>query len=161
MRIVLQRVLRASVRIEGRIHSTIDRGLLLLLAIHSSDSPAQAKLLAEKTAQLRIFPDDAGKMNRSAQEAGLAALVVSQFTLYGDCRKGRRPNFMAAARPEIAIPLYELFCTELATHLSRVERGIFGAEMQIELINDGPVTLILESDSGNPGRHQLQLHGSP
>ena len=144
MRIVLQRVSRASVSVDGEVVGKIDRGLLLLLAIHPSDNTACAEFLAEKCAELRIFPDAGGKMNLSAKDLGASALVVSQFTLYGDCHKGRRPNFMNAAAPQQAKELYDYFVQAVRQNLSRVETGVFGAMMQVELTNEGPVTLILE-----------------
>ena len=144
MRIVLQRVSSASVVVEGKTVGVIERGLLLLVGVHLNSTPDQAATLALKCAELRIFADEAGKMNLSAKDLNLGALVISQFTLYGDTRKGRRPNFMDAARPEQAIPLYELFVSELRKHLPKVETGIFGAMMDVQLVNDGPVTLVLE-----------------
>lgn len=144
VRIVLQRVSSASVVVDGKTVGSIDKGLLLLVGVHQTSTPTQAEVLAQKCAELRIFSDDAGKMNLSAKDLNLAALVVSQFTLYGDCRKGRRPNFMDAARPEIAIPIYEHFNAKLREHLPRVETGVFGAMMEVRLVNDGPVTLLLE-----------------
>ncbi len=144
MRIVLQRVSEASVAIEGRVAGRIGQGLLLLLGIHHHDTAADADFLAQKAAELRIFPDENGKMNLSAKDLGASALVISQFTLYGDCHKGRRPNFMEAAPPPVAIPLYEHFVAALRLHLPVVETGEFGAMMQVQLINDGPVTIILE-----------------
>jgi D-tyrosyl-tRNA(Tyr) deacylase len=122
----------------------IERGLMLLLGVHQDDTPQCAEFLAAKCAELRIFSDDQGKMNLSAKEIGGAALVVSQFTLYGDCHKGRRPNFMAAAGPGKATKLYEHFVKALRGHLDQVQTGIFGAMMDVELVNDGPVTLILD-----------------
>jgi D-aminoacyl-tRNA deacylase len=147
MRIVLQRVSEASVSIDGRIAGQIGRGLLLLLGIHQQDTPECADFLAQKAADLRIFSDQNGKMNLSGKETGASALVISQFTLYGDCHKGRRPNFMNAAPPGVAIPLYERFIAALRTHLPIVQTGEFGAMMQVQLVNDGPVTLILEKES--------------
>jgi D-tyrosyl-tRNA(Tyr) deacylase len=144
LRIVLQRVSSASVVVEGKTVGAIEGGLLLLLGVHLNSTRGQAELLAQKCAELRIFADDAGKMNSSAKDLQLSALVISQFTLYGDTRKGRRPNFMEAARPEQAIPLYEHFIAELRKHLPKVETGIFGAMMEVRLVNDGPVTLVLE-----------------
>lgn len=145
MRAVIQRVRRAAVHVAGRQIGHIGPGLLILLGIEQADDPAAAKYLATKTAELRIFEDEAGKMNRSLLDTGGAALVVSQFTLLGDCRKGRRPGFSRAALPEQAIPLYQNFITQLRQQGVQVETGQFQAEMQVELINDGPVTLLLDS----------------
>lgn len=145
MRVVLQRVSEASVIVDSKVVGAIDRGLLLLVGVHLNSTREQAEILAVKCADLRIFADEAGKMNLSAKDLGLGALVISQFTLYGDTRKGRRPNFMDAARPEIAIPLYEHFVATLRAHLPKVETGIFGAMMEVRLVNDGPVTLVLEN----------------
>ncbi|WP_420128971.1 D-aminoacyl-tRNA deacylase [Longimicrobium sp.] len=144
MRIVLQRVSRARVTVEGRVTGEIGRGLLLLAGFADGDSEDALAWMADKVVGLRIFPDDEGKMNRSVQEAGGGLLVVSQFTLYGDTRKGRRPSFVDAARPEIAIPLYERFVELLRATGLPVGTGEFGAMMDVELVNDGPVTLILE-----------------
>lgn len=144
MRIVLQRVSRARVTVEGRVTGEIGRGLLLLAGFTDGDSEDALAWMADKVVDLRIFPDDEGKMNRSVQEAGGGLLVVSQFTLYGDTRKGRRPSFIDAARPEIAIPLYERFVALLRATGLPVGTGEFGAMMDVELVNDGPVTLILE-----------------
>jgi D-tyrosyl-tRNA(Tyr) deacylase len=144
MRVVLQRVSRASVTIEGRVTGEIGRGLLLLVGFTDGDSEEQLRWMAEKVVGLRIFPDEEGKMNRSLDEVDGALLVVSQFTLYGDARKGRRPSFIQAARPETAIPLYERFLHILAETGRPVGAGEFGADMKVELLNDGPVTLILE-----------------
>jgi len=145
MRIVLQRVSRAKVEIEGIVVGAIERGWLALLGIAPGDSVAHARWLAEKLVNLRAFPDDAGKMNLSVQDIRGSVLVVSQFTLYAYCDKGRRPNFVKAAPPAIAEPLYEQFLNELRALGIPVECGRFGADMQIELVNDGPVTMILES----------------
>jgi D-aminoacyl-tRNA deacylase len=144
MRIVLQRVSRARVTVEGRITGEIGAGLLLLVGFTHGDGDETLVWMAEKVAGLRVFPDDEGKMNRSVTEAGGAALVVSQFTLYGDARRGRRPSFVDAAPPDTAIPLYERFVDALRGTGLRVETGEFGAMMDVELVNDGPVTLILE-----------------
>jgi D-tyrosyl-tRNA(Tyr) deacylase len=144
MRVVLQRVSRASVTIENRVVANIGRGLLALVGFTASDSAEQVGWMAEKVAGLRIFPDDEGKMNRDVTEAGGAILVVSQFTLYGDARKGRRPSFIDAARPEVAIPLYQSFQQALAERGLGVQSGEFGADMAVELVNDGPVTILLE-----------------
>ncbi len=144
MRIVLQRVTRARVTVGERVTGEIGPGLLLLVGFTESDGDDTLAWVAEKVAGLRIFADNEGKMNRSVQEAGGGLLVVSQFTLYGDTRRGRRPSFVEAARPEVAIPLYERFLQMLRATGLPVQTGEFGAMMQVELVNDGPVTLILE-----------------
>jgi D-tyrosyl-tRNA(Tyr) deacylase len=144
MRAVIQRVSRASVTIDGRLAGSIERGLLVLLGVGKQDTMEQATWLADKIAGLRIFADDDGKMNRDLAAAGGALLVVSQFTLYGDATKGRRPSFVDAAPPELAIPLYEAFIAALRGRGLTVATGEFGAMMDVELVNDGPVTLILE-----------------
>lgn len=144
MRVVLQRVSRASVTVGGRVTGAIGRGFLLLAGFHASDIPDQPDWMAAKIAGLRLFPDDDGKMNRDLSDVDGGVLVVSQFTLYGDTERGRRPSFIEAARPELAIPLYERFLSQLRAAGLRVEAGEFGADMQVELLNDGPVTLILE-----------------
>jgi D-aminoacyl-tRNA deacylase len=146
MRLVVQRVSRACVTVDGRTTGDIGPGLLLLAGFTHSDGVDQVIWMAEKIAGLRIFRDDEGKMNRSLDEVGGAALVVSQFTLYGDAEKGRRPSFVDAARPETAIPLYERFILELRARGISVETGEFGAMMQVELVNDGPVTLVLNRE---------------
>jgi D-tyrosyl-tRNA(Tyr) deacylase len=145
MRAVVQRVSRAQVSIEGNVVGRITKGLLVLLAIREGDGEAQIAFLTDKLTHLRIFPDENDKMNRSVRDVGGALLVVSQFTLYGDCRKGRRPSFIGAAGPEIAIPLYESFIERLRQTGLVVETGRFGAMMEVELVNDGPVTLIVDS----------------
>ena len=144
MRVLLQRVARAEVRVAGNVTGRIDHGMLVLVGFTPSDAEEQLAWMADKIAGLRIFPDDDDKMNRSITEAGGALLVVSQFTLYGDAVKGRRPSFVDAARPEQAIPLYERFLARLRGTGLHVETGTFGASMQVELVNDGPVTLWLE-----------------
>ena len=144
MRVLLQRVARAEVRVDGQVTGRIERGMLVLVGFTHTDDAEQLAWMAEKIAGLRLFPDDEDKMNRSIADVGGALLVVSQFTLYGDADKGRRPSFVAAARPEQAIPLYERFLERLRATGLRVETGIFGASMQVELVNDGPVTLGLE-----------------
>lgn len=144
MKLVIQRVRSASVVVAGETIGAIDAGLLILVGITVGDTEAQAEHLAGKAARLRIFQDDDGKMNRSVQDIGGACLVVSQFTLYGDCTKGNRPSYITAARPEEAIPLYEHFVAALREQEVRVETGEFGADMLVTLENDGPVTLILE-----------------
>jgi D-tyrosyl-tRNA(Tyr) deacylase len=145
MRAVLQRVSQARVRIGDEVTGEIGRGLLVLLGVAQGDTAEQARWLAEKVVGLRLFQDDEGKMNRDVTEAGGAVLVVSQFTLYGDCRKGRRPSFIGAAPPETAIPLYETFIEAVRALGVPVATGRFGAMMDVELTNDGPVTLIVDS----------------
>jgi len=144
MRVVLQRVAHASVAVEERTTGRIGPGLLLLVGFTDTDDEETIRWMADKVVGLRVFPDDDGRMNRSVADVGGGLLVVSQFTLYGDARKGRRPSFAAAARPEVAIPLYERFVDLLRAAELTVETGEFGAMMQVELLNDGPVTLILE-----------------
>ena len=145
MRAVVQRVTSARVVIGDEVAGAIDRGLLVLLGVAPDDKPAQAQWLADKVVGLRIFNDAAGKMNLSVTDVGGAVLVVSQFTLYGDAQKGRRPSFIAAAPPEIAVPLYEAFVDAVRAQGVPTAAGRFGAMMQVELINDGPVTLILDT----------------
>ena len=144
MRVVAQRVSRARVQVDGRTVGEIDQGLLLLVGAGSGDSVSQAQRLAEKCAQLRIFEDEQGRFDRSLLDVSGSALVVSQFTLYGDCRKGRRPSFTEALEPKAAEPLVEHFVECLRALGVPVETGVFGAKMKVELINDGPVTLLLE-----------------
>lgn len=145
MRIVVQRVSHAAVRIDGAVVGKINTGFLLLVGITHTDTKADADYLAKKVAQLRVFEDEAGKMNRALQDVGGAVLSVSQFTLYGDCTHGNRPSFVDAARPEQALPLYDYFNRQLREAYGlRVETGRFGADMKVELINDGPVTMLLE-----------------
>ncbi len=145
MRAVVQRVQRARVIIGGEVAGEIGTGLLVLLGVAHADTDEQARWLAEKIVGLRIFADAEGKMNRDVTEAGGAVLVVSQFTLYGDCRKGRRPSFIDAAPPPVAIPLYEAFVNAVKAMGVPAATGRFGADMQVELANDGPVTLIIDS----------------
>jgi D-tyrosyl-tRNA(Tyr) deacylase len=145
MRAVVQRVSQARVVIDKEEAGQIGRGLMVLLGVARTDTPEQARWLAEKIATLRIFNDPEGKMNLDVAEVGGEVLVVSQFTLYGDCRKGRRPSFIDAAPPEIAIPLYEEFINGVKALGIRTATGRFGAMMQVELVNDGPVTLVVES----------------
>jgi D-tyrosyl-tRNA(Tyr) deacylase len=142
---VIQRVRQSSVSVDGVKIGQIGAGMLTLLGVSESDEPADADFLAQKLVHLRIFEDESGKMNRSIREIGGGMLVVSQFTLLGDCRKGRRPSFVRAARPEHAIPLYERFVEQVRLAGVSVETGRFGAMMDVSLINDGPVTLIVES----------------
>lgn len=150
MRAVIQRVKSAAVDIvdipSPYRNGEIGSGLLVLVAVENSDSDADAKWLASKTAALRIFEDSAGKMNLSLKDVGADALVVSQFTLYGDVRKGNRPSFNRSAHPEISVPLYEKFCEYLELELGKkIQRGVFGAMMDVNLVNDGPVTIIIDS----------------
>ncbi|HKH93946.1 MAG TPA: D-aminoacyl-tRNA deacylase [Gemmatimonadaceae bacterium] len=144
MRVVLQRVSRAEVRVGDRVTGRIDRGFLLLVGFTHSDGDAVLEWMAEKIVGLRLFADADDKMNLALGDVDGALLVVSQFTLYGDAAKGRRPSFIDAARPETAIPLYERFVALLRARVVRVETGEFGAMMDVELVNDGPVTLLLE-----------------
>ena len=144
MKVVVQRSGEAEVKVDGDIVGRIEHGLLLLVGVTHDDEEEHARYLADKIVNLRIFEDEKGKMNRSLDEAGGSLLVVSQFTLYGDARKGRRPSFIDAARPEQAIPLYDRFLAMLRERGARVETGEFGAMMDVELVNDGPVTLLLE-----------------
>lgn len=145
MRAVVQRVRSASVRVEERTTGRIGAGLMVLLGVAVADREDDARAIAEKIANLRIFPDDAGLMNRSVLDTRGAILLVSQFTLYGDARKGRRPSFIAAAKEPLASDLYERTGSELERLGLPVQYGEFGADMQVELINDGPVTILLDS----------------
>lgn len=146
MRIVLQRCSRAEVRIDGNIVGQIGKGFVLLVGITDGDSTAEADYLAKKVAQMRVFEDAEGKMNLGLKEVDGSILSISQFTLYADCRKGNRPSFIRAARPEVAEPLYEYFNQHLSTEYGlQVETGRFGADMKVDFINDGPVTIILDS----------------
>lgn len=146
MRAVVQRVSRARVTVDGRVNGQIGPGLVILVAVGHDDTPATAALMAEKAAHLRIFADDAGKMNRSLVETAGAVLAISQFTLYGDARGQRRPSFIQAAPPELGKALYEEFVRALGALGVRVETGVFQAHMSVELVNDGPVTILLDSD---------------
>jgi len=146
VRAVVQRVSSARVEIDGEVAGSIGRGLLVLLGVGHGDSEKQAHWLADKIAGLRIFEDDAGKMNLSVEEVAGSALVVSQFTLYGDCRKGRRPSFTGAAPPEEADRLYQVFVNRLKERGLPVSTGVFQAMMQVHLVNDGPVTVVVESE---------------
>ena len=146
MRAVVQRVSRASVTVDTRVTGAIDRGLLVFLGAGAGDTDADLAYVVDKVANLRIFPDDAGKMNRSVLDIGGGVLVVSQFTLYGDARQGRRPAFTGALEPVAARALYEQLLTALrAAGVARVEAGEFAADMKVELLNDGPVTILLDS----------------
>lgn len=145
MRFVIQRVTRASVRIDGNLEAEIGTGLLVLVGIAATDLPAQADYLADKLVNLRVFPDDGGRMNRSALEVNASLLLVSQFTLYGDCRKGRRPSFDGAAPAELARELYEYLVIKVREKGLVTRTGVFQPDMEVELVNNGPVTLLLES----------------
>ncbi len=146
MRLVIQRVSRASVEIGGELHSSINQGLLILVGVVEGDTKEDVAWLVGKTAAMRIFDDEAGVMNRSLIDINGEALAVSQFTLAASTKKGNRPSYIRAARHDVAIPLYELYCEELSKAIGKeVKRGVFGANMQVSLINDGPVTIIIDS----------------
>ncbi|MBQ3995036.1 MAG: D-tyrosyl-tRNA(Tyr) deacylase [Clostridia bacterium] len=148
MKAVIQRVTSASVVVEGKTLGAIDRGFLILLGVHEDDTEKEADLLAKKVANLRVFEDDEEKMNLSMLDCGYSALVISQFTLLANTKKGNRPSFIAAARPEVAIPLYERFMEQLKVNgVETVEHGEFGADMAVSLVNDGPVTIVLDTDT--------------
>ena len=144
MKIVLQRVSSASVKVDSEIVGSIDHGMLLLIGFSSNDTEESILPTLEKIVKLRIFSDEEGKMNKSVLDVNGSALLVSQFTLYADTKKGNRPSFIEAARPEQAIPLYEFFIAEMKKRISKVETGIFGADMKVELVNDGPVTIVFD-----------------
>lgn len=145
MRAVIQRVSEASVTVDGKVIGQIGPGLMVLLGVADGDTEAQAGWMADKLVGLRIFEDDEGKMNRSVADTGGQMLVVSQFTLLGDCRKGRRPSFVGAAPPEVANPLYERFCELVRAAGITVATGRFRTEMRVSIVNEGPVTLVIES----------------
>lgn len=147
MRAVIQRVTKASVSVDGSITGEITNGFLVLLGVHNDDTEKEAELLAGKIADMRIFTDENDKMNLSLKNIGGSVLVISNFTLYADCRHGRRPSFFESARPERAEPLYEYFCTQMyKAGIENVQKGVFGADMKVSLLNDGPVTIILDTD---------------
>ncbi len=150
MKALLQRVSEASVEVDGQVVGAIGPGLLVLLGVEAGDGAPQADRLARKVAALRIFEDEAGKMNRSVLEVGGSLLVVSQFTLLADLRKGNRPSFIAAAPPEVAVPMYEHFCANLRAQGLPVATGRFGARMAVRLVNDGPVTIWLDGAALQP-----------
>lgn len=150
MRALVQRVCEASVEVDGKVVGQIGKGLLILLGVRQGDTLEEVRFVAAKCADLRVFEDDDGKMNRSLREVGGAALVVSQFTLYGDCRKGRRPSFIEAAPPPVSRPLYEAFVRQLAEAGIPTAQGVFGAEMKVRLVNDGPVTVMVEKEACQP-----------
>ena len=148
MKAVIQRVTSANVVVKGETLGAIDRGFLILLGVHEDDTEKEADLLAKKIANLRVFEDDEEKMNLSMLDCGYSALVISQFTLLANTKKGNRPSFIAAARPEVAIPLYERFMEQLKVNgVETVEHGEFGADMAVSLVNDGPVTIVLDTDT--------------
>ena len=144
MRLVIQRVSSASVEVEGEIVGQIQGGLLVLLGIHKNDTAAQIPWMVNKLLNLRIFEDEAGKMNRNVKDTGGNVLVVSQFTLYGNCANGRRPDFLESAPGTIAEPIYNQFVQEVSKELPEVQRGVFGVTMKIALVNEGPVTMIID-----------------
>lgn len=145
MRVVIQRVKNASVEIDGNVSGKINTGFLVLLGIASTDTKQDVDYLVKKVVNLRVFSDENDKMNLSLKNVNGELLVISQFTLYGDCKDGNRPSFIEAARPDVAIPLYEYFVEECKKQIPVVETGVFGADMKVSLLNDGPVTIIIES----------------
>ena len=145
MRVVVQRVRHASVTINGTVNGKINNGFLVLLGIQSTDSEQDVDYLVKKVTNLRIFSDENDKMNLSLKDVNGELLIVSQFTLYANCKEGNRPSFVEAAKPDIAIPLYEYFVSECKKIIPVVETGIFGADMKVDLLNDGPVTIIMDS----------------
>ncbi len=147
MKAVLQRVTHAEVEVDGKTVGSCGQGFLILLGVAQGDTEREAELLCRKIVNLRVFEDDAGKMNRSILDVDGEALVISQFTLMANCRHGNRPDFMASAKPDVAIPLYEYFKKLAAESIRRVECGIFGADMKVSLLNDGPVTIVLDTDT--------------
>lgn len=147
MRVILQRVRQGSVSVDGRVVGAVEKGFVALVGVTPGDTQAEAELLARKTANLRVFEDEQGKMNLSALDVGVGVLVISQFTLYADTRKGRRPSFIDAAPPEVASPLVDYYAERLRSEgVQRVEQGVFGAMMLVEIHNDGPVTIVLDTD---------------
>lgn len=144
MKLVIQRVKNASVEVEEKIVGEIEKGFLVLVGIKTGDTKEQVDYLVKKVCNLRIFTDENNKMNLSLKDVNGKLLIVSQFTLYGNCNDGNRPSFIEAAKPEEAIPLYEYFCNECAKKGIEVEKGIFGADMKVKLLNDGPVTIVIE-----------------
>ncbi len=148
MRSIVQRVTRASVSVDGQVAGAIEHGLVILVGVRTGDTEAEARWMANKIATLRVFDDEAGKLNRSVLDVGGSALVASQFTLYGDARKGRRPSYVDAAPPEIAEPLVRRFAELLQAEGVPVQTGVFRAHMLVEIHNDGPVTIILEREAG-------------
>lgn len=145
MRVVIQRVKNASVEIDNKVNGKINTGFLVLLGIASTDTKQDVDYLVKKVVNLRVFSDENDKMNLALKDINGELLVISQFTLYGNCKDGNRPSFIEAARPDVAIPLYEYFVEECKKQIPVVETGIFGADMKVSLLNDGPVTIIIES----------------
>lgn len=146
MRVVIQRVTRASVTIAGELKSSIGRGMMILVGFCNEDTDQDLDWAVKKIAQLRIFDDEQGVMNKSIEETGGEILAVSQFTLYASCKKGNRPSYIRAAKPDISVPLYDAFCEKLQDRLQKpIQTGVFGADMQVELINDGPVTICIDT----------------
>ncbi len=146
MRIVIQRVIRASVTIDGQLFSSIGKGMLILVGFCDEDNEEDLNWAVKKIAQLRIFDDENGVMNKSVEDTGGEILAVSQFTLYASCKKGNRPSYIRAAKPEISVPLYENFCKKMEERMQKpIKTGIFGADMKVELINDGPVTICIDT----------------
>ena len=146
MRVVIQRVTRASVTIAGELKSSIGRGMMILVGFCNEDTDQDLDWAVKKIAQLRIFDDEQGIMNKSIEETGGEILAVSQFTLYASCKKGNRPSYIRAAKPDISVPLYDAFCEKLQERLQKtIQTGVFGADMQVELINDGPVTICIDT----------------
>lgn len=146
MRVVVQRVKHASVTIDGNVHGKINHGFLVLLGIKSTDTEQDVDYLVKKVTKLRVFTDENDKMNLALNDINGELLIISQFTLYGNCKDGNRPSFIDAARPNVAIPLYEYFISECKKVIPIVETGIFGADMKVDLLNDGPVTIIIDSE---------------
>lgn len=144
MKLVIQRVKKAEVKVDGQTVGKIDEGFLVLIGIKVGDTKEQADYLVKKLCNLRVFSDENGKMNKSLNDVNGKLLIVSQFTLYANCSEGNRPSFIEAAHPEEAIPLYEYFCNECMKKNIEVQKGIFGADMKVELLNDGPVTIVME-----------------
>ncbi len=146
MRVVIQRVTRASVTIAGELKSSIGRGMMILVGFCNEDTDQDLDWAVKKIAQLRIYDDEQGVMNKSIEETGGEILAVSQFTLYASCKKGNRPSYIRAAKPDISVPLYDAFCQKLQERLQKpIQTGVFGADMQVELINDGPVTICIDT----------------
>lgn len=145
MRVVIQRVKNASVEIDGNVNGKINTGFLVLLGIASTDTKQDVDYLVKKVVNLRVFSDENDKMNLSLKNVNGELLVISQFTLYGNCREGNRPSFIEAAKPDVAVPLYEYFVEECKKQISVIKTGVFGADMKVSLLNDGPVTIIIES----------------